>query len=134
MPNSGSIAILASNPTNQLKVALYEACSSQEPIACGEAGIVVENLNVGQTYYIQAWVEADLGGRMQNTLVGNFNIEVVDNTALNATDNILEETLKIFPNPANIEVNIQANSILERIEVFDVSGKKILNASAITIR
>lgn len=54
----------------------------------------------------------------------------LNNLTLNTQENTIIES-KIYPNPANNVVHIASSSEIETINVFDISGKLILNQSLI---
>ena len=56
------------------------------------------------------------------TLLGN-----VQNTVLGIEENSLENIVSIYPNPVNHTLNISTNKHIEIIEIYDVTGKNILN-------
>lgn len=64
----------------------------------------------------------------QNYLVNSLNVLRLDlnNLTLNTLENTIIES-KIYPNPANNVVHITSNSEIEAVNVFDISGKLILN-------
>ena len=87
------------SPTNSVKIALYQNCSDATPIACDEGGIVVENLTQGQPYYAQVWVEVNVEGRSENTIVGDFEIEAIDAETLSVNNtNFSEGIIKAINN------------------------------------
>ncbi|NRB59882.1 MAG: T9SS type A sorting domain-containing protein [Winogradskyella sp.] len=129
-PSSGSITVVANSVLSSIKVAIYDDCANGTPIACDSAGIVVNNLNPGQTYYAQVWVEASVGGRSQDTLVGDFDIQVADSSTLSVEENLVQE-VQLFPNPASSQVTIKTHSGIDTISIFDVAGKEVLQVSAI---
>ena len=56
-----------------------------------------------------------------------FNVDVND---------VKEVSYAIFPNPANIgeDITIIANAKIENIEIFDISGKKVLTTNTKKIK
>lgn len=68
----------------------------------------------------------------QNYLVNSLNVLRLDlnNLTLNSQENTIVET-KIYPNPAKNVVHIASSSDIETVNVFDISGKLILNQSLI---
>ncbi|GAB5564714.1 MAG: hypothetical protein Wins2KO_17770 [Winogradskyella sp.] len=129
-PLSGSITVVANSVLSSIKVAIYDDCANGTPIACDSAGIVVNNLNPGQTYYAQVWVEASVGGRSQDTLVGDFDIQVADSSTLSVGENLVQDA-QLFPNPASSQVTIKTHSGIDTISIFDVAGKEVFQVSAI---
>ena len=109
-------------------MAIYNNCNEVEPIICDAGTVEVDNLVPGQTYYIQLWIGGNTSGRsVQITdLVGDFTIEVADSATLSIEDNETKTEIQLFPNPATTEVNIHTNSVVDKITLFDVSGKQVL--------
>lgn len=51
---------------------------------------------------------------------------VCANPKLTSSKNLIENQLKIFPNPTKNTVRIEADFLIESIQIFDFSGKKVL--------
>jgi uncharacterized delta-60 repeat protein len=132
-PASGSVTLTLNAGTFTLKSALYENCSDLTPIACGDNGLQVDNLNPGQTYYVQTWVEADLSGLLpQNDLteVGDFTIKIDDTSTLSSFEfSNFEASFKMYPNPAQTYVTLDANQSFNGFEIYSINGKKLLSQS-----
>ena len=130
-PSSGIITAIASAALNNLNVnvAIYNDCNEVQPISCDSGTVEVNNLVPGQTYYVQLWIGGNPDGRFaQNTnQVGDFTIEVFDTTTLSIDENVALSDVKLFPNPAASEVNIQTPSIIDSVSLFDMSGKQVLS-------
>ncbi|MBC2843642.1 BspA family leucine-rich repeat surface protein [Winogradskyella flava] len=134
-PSSGAITAVASTILSSLNInlAIYNNCNEVEPISCDSGTVEVTNLVPGETYYLQIWIGGNPNGRsQQNTnLVGDFNIEVVDSSTLSIDNNTLNSEITLFPNPANTEVNIQVNSNIDGVSLFDIAGKEVRTIKSI---
>src|SRR5690606_33846575 len=66
-------------------------------------------------------VEVVFGGNTYETIFGvNTNLGVED---LKATD------ISIYPNPASNALFVKANSVIEKVELFDLLGRKVSEIS-----
>ncbi|MEM6722226.1 MAG: T9SS type A sorting domain-containing protein [Bacteroidota bacterium] len=131
-PASGSVTMTINAPPLIGKIALYASCSDAAPIACQEGGLAVTGLTPNATYYLQVWLEADTMNRSALTtnsnLNGGFILEVQDTSTLSVNDISGDvNEIRMFPNPAQNQVNISAPKNLEQITIYDMSGKLILN-------
>jgi hypothetical protein len=126
-PASGSINLSIDATPLIGRAAVYENCTDQMPIACATDTIQLDNLNPGQVYYAQVWLELNTNGLLsqtENTAVGDFTIlidEVLSNTNF-------EESLKFnfYPNPAQEYIRITSKDIIESFEIYDINGKAVL--------
>ncbi|MFT3919260.1 T9SS type A sorting domain-containing protein [Cloacibacterium sp.] len=61
----------------------------------------------------------------------NYLVEATNSTALSVDKPLNEKdiTLKIFPNPVSDFVNIKSKSKINTVQIFDISGKLILNSN-----
>ena len=57
----------------------------------------------------------------------NLVIKNLDNLD---TENVTKESIKIYPNPVQDELNIQTNNLVKQIEIFDLTGKKVLTSKS----
>ncbi|MBU2927872.1 fibronectin type III domain-containing protein [Winogradskyella psychrotolerans] len=132
-PASGSVTMTLGVPVATAKVAIYEDCLAQSPLDCAQDELQINNLNAGQTYYLQVWLEASVSGR-SSTLnqEGDFVLNVQDTSVL-SLDTIKHESneIKLHPNPAKDKVTITSDKIITRYEIFDMTGKVILAQSGI---
>lgn len=53
----------------------------------------------------------------------------VQNEVLSTSKLALESLFKIYPNPVNNILNIKTNEVVEIIEIYDLTGKSVLNKS-----
>lgn len=132
-PDSASVFIIASSLEGIVKFAIYEDCNSVTPIACSANELLQNNLNIGQKYLLQVWIEADVsGGKTSqgkgavalNQQPGSFAINVQDSSLLSTDDIELSKT-KIYPNPAHKDVTIASTSQLENISIYNVLGEQV---------
>ena len=57
--------------------------------------------------------------------VSNISEPEVFSTANLSTQNHLFNTFKYYPNPVNSTLNLEANSRIDRVEIYNITGKKI---------
>ncbi len=58
------------------------------------------------------------------------NGDVSNSRAIAVTNyNVKDHSIHIFPNPASTEININADGIVSRVEIFDLRGQKVINTS-----
>lgn len=131
-PASGSVTMTLNAPQLTGKIALYASCGDTTPIACQENELMVTGLTPNTTYYLQIWLEANTANRSQNAVsnnneTGSFILEVQDTATLSVNDFSTETNeIRMFPNPANHQVNVSAASNLEEITMYDMTGKRML--------
>ncbi len=130
-PASGSVTMTINVPQLTGKIALYASCGDATPIACQENELAITGLTPNATYYLQVWLEADTANRNQNAVssneTGGFILEVQDTATLSVNDFSTETNeIRMFPNPANHQVNVSAASNLEEITIYDMTGKRML--------
>ncbi|WP_298882630.1 T9SS type A sorting domain-containing protein [uncultured Polaribacter sp.] len=140
VPQSGEFSIEGSGFGGQLKFAIYQSCSSLAPIACGTA-ISLNNLTVGTTFYLKVWLEANAPKTQNTSETGTFTLKAAETSVL-SVEKFLEfkNELVLYPNPAStiVTVKLLNNSSLNKVEVFNTLGKKVLvkngfNNSKLTI-
>ncbi|MCL7752319.1 leucine-rich repeat protein [Polaribacter sp. Z022] len=140
VPQSGEFSIEGSGFGGQLKFAIYQSCSSLAPIACGTA-ISLNNLTVGTTFYLKVWLEANAPKTQNTSETGTFTLKAAETSVL-SVEKFLEfkNELVLYPNPAStiVTVKLLNNSGLNKVEVFNTLGKKVLvkngfNNSTLTI-
>ncbi|MFD1062888.1 T9SS type A sorting domain-containing protein [Winogradskyella litorisediminis] len=121
LAESGNISI--SSPINWNNFALYDACSGTE-IGCVNTNGIFENLNSTTSYKLRVFrtkVFADDGFRQ-------FTIK--QETTLGNTEFNPNSQINLYPNPANEYVDISnTNTEILKIELFDISGKRIYSGS-----
>lgn len=130
-PASGSVTMTITAPLAIGKIALYDNCTALAPLACAQDQLQVNNLTAGQTYYLQVWLEANLGSRntaLNNVVLsqsGNFVLNVQDTTLSNENFEHQGSSFLLFPNPASNQVQIKSSVIMDSIQLFDATGKLI---------
>ncbi|MGC6431972.1 MAG: leucine-rich repeat protein [Jejuia sp.] len=132
-PDSASVFIGASSLEGIVKFAIYEDCNSVTPIACSANDLLLDNLTIGQKYYIQVWIEADTSddkssrtktSAFTNQQPGNFTLNVQDASVLSTSEVELSK-IKLYPNPASNEVTIASTSQIENISIYNVLGEQV---------
>ncbi len=125
-PDSGSVTMTINAPPLVGKLAIYDDCSASSPLDCASGELQINNLNSGQTYYIQVWLELQ-GSEMLLNQEHNFVINVQDSSTLSAE--VLENEINLvqfYPNPAKDHVTVIASSGVENIAIYDTTGKQVL--------
>ncbi|MEW4923517.1 T9SS type A sorting domain-containing protein [Algibacter sp. 2305UL17-15] len=119
MPISGSLQV--DGDTNLNKFALYDVCNGNQ-IECGINDPLFENLLSGNSYKLRAFRDRSLITDPRNT---NFTIQAI--STLGTTETNFENQVSIYPNPASNEVTVKSKTLytIDRIEFFDLTGKKI---------
>ncbi|WP_298512550.1 T9SS type A sorting domain-containing protein [uncultured Kordia sp.] len=131
-PASGSVTMTINAGNSISKVALYESCTDANPLLCAEGELLAENLTPNATYYVQVWLEANTMNRTDDVIVlentnGEFILNIADTTTLSVDDIDAEANqIRMFPNPTNNQININAPTNLDHIAIYDMSGKLIL--------
>ncbi|WP_179021159.1 T9SS type A sorting domain-containing protein [Winogradskyella forsetii] len=131
-PASGSVTMTLGVPIAVAKVAIYEDCMTQNPLACAQDELQINNLSAGQTYFLQVWLEVSGSGRLSSqNQVGSFVLNVQDSAFLSTgLDNELKE-LTFYPNPAEDKVIIAGYEFIDSYQIFDITGKMVLSNSQI---
>lgn len=127
VPASGSINLSVDASPLTARAAVYENCTDQTPIACATDTVQIDNLNAGQTYYVQVWLELNTSGLLSqtsNTAAGDFTILVDD--VLSNTDFKRPIDFSFYPNPAQDHVTISSDDAFQSVQVFDITGKIVL--------
>ncbi len=132
-PSSGSITMTISAGTLVGKVALYGSCEDVQPLYCAVNELVVNGLIPNKTYYLQVWLEFSVSGKANTTSKslnesGEFVINVQDSSVLSTTD--VQESkfdFSVYPNPAQDFITIKSRNTISSIEVFTLSGQKLLH-------
>lgn len=136
-PASGSVTMTINAPPLVGKVALYNSCNDAQPIYCGVNELVVNNLTPNTTYYLQVWLELSGTGKSsgvtkQLNANGAFVFNVADSSTLSiSTINNDLDNISLWPNPAYDNLNITSKNTINSVEVFNVSGQKIIEKTQI---
>jgi len=130
-PQSGDVFITIDASPLTAKVAFYESCSDPQPLFCEEGELSVENLTPGAPYYLQVWLESNTMNRTSSSSPenenGGFILNVQDASTLSVDeiqDN--ESQIRLYPNPAKEAFTVSAQTPIDTIFVYDMSGKIIL--------
>ena len=115
------IAVYETSSTCDDLISLVEvACSTDGgTINNDQAVLNLDNLNPGQTYYVQI----DQGS---NSSSGVFGIEI--NETLSITDSE-EIEFDYYPNPVTNQLTIEASVRLDQMTIYDVNGREIKSFS-----
>jgi hypothetical protein len=85
-------------------------------------------------------MSATTGKAYIDTAVGYFcprimrELQIGNWEALNIKNTDAQNNLSVYPNPSNGYVTISANSLINRVEIFDVSGKLVHTSSINSIQ
>ena len=94
----------------------------------GQGGILLKvrtksNLNDGSTVNARADVFFDYDNIQFAPLVSTTQLVETTFQALSTTDNTIDKSIKVYPNPTSFDVNIEADSTIQNIQLFDVYGR-----------
>ena len=125
--NIGSLEINGNISWNNF--ALYEYCNGPE-LACFSNQGVFEGLNNEITYKLRVFRTLAL---VDNSSYKNFTINSAETLS---TDNAsLENSIRIYPNPADSMLSISSteNQSITSVELYNILGKKVLTTTTKTI-
>lgn len=131
-PASGSVTMTLGAQPLIGKIALYDDCTATVPLACAQDELVVNNLNGGQTYYLQVWLEAAGSSQPSSDSVLNvndaFELRVDDTTTLGVeVPAFAKAELQLFPNPATNLLRLKSNLNLMSVAIYDLTGKEVMS-------
>jgi len=109
--------------------ALYDACNGNE-LGCFEDEGTIAGLTMGTTYKLRVFRTLALA---DNESYKSFTI--YSSKTLSTNSNTLENSIQIYPNPADTEINISfsENQTITAIKIYDMLGKNVLTTKAKTI-
>lgn len=90
--------------------------------------VVLDDVYGGQTVYIAFRAKSD-----DQFLILVDNVQLIADTTLSVNE-ISQERLEIYPNPATEQVNVAGTSVIQQIDLFDLSGKKQAGFTPMTNR
>jgi Leucine-rich repeat (LRR) protein len=127
VPQSGEFSIEGSGFGGQLKFAVYESCASLAPVACG-ANISLKGLTAGKKFYLKVWLETASSTSAKNQSEnGTFVLKAEATSVLSLGDFINEENkISVYPNPATSNVTISSDFLIQKVELFNLFGKRIV--------
>ncbi|MBU2928387.1 T9SS type A sorting domain-containing protein, partial [Winogradskyella psychrotolerans] len=127
MPTDDNLVITGIIAWNNF--ALYDACNGNQ-LDCFTSQGTITGLTSGTTYKLRVFrtlVNVD------NDAYKSFTIQTEE--TLSTGFNTLEDSIRVYPNPANTIVNIAiANSqSIASIELFNMLGKRVLTTKALNV-
>lgn len=124
MPINGNMEVDGGSSINQFE--LYDTCNSTV-IDCSWNSIIFTNLTAGNNYSLRV-----LRTRQHSFNENNQNFTITIGEFLSTDDHILENTISIYPNPANtiLNISIKDNQSISDIELYNILGEKILKTKA----
>ncbi|WP_299715294.1 T9SS type A sorting domain-containing protein [uncultured Tenacibaculum sp.] len=129
-PASGSMNITISAGSLVSKIALYESCTDASPINCDTGSLSVNDLDPGQEYYLQVWLE--LSSRLQSRLQsGAFTLNAQDSAVLSNEEIEPITTLSLYPNPTSNVLWIQNSNSIQSVTVYDFNGSVALKENGV---
>jgi len=118
-----------------LAIILFNFVSNAQSIASfsiDSGGLNITNSNVKILYtFGEVNVQENVVGNISLS-EGFVNSNIVSETLGVDDANFLEDQISIFPNPATEIINISSTLTIEKVQLFDVLGKKILTTKEIT--
>jgi len=134
-PQSGSVTMTISALPLTAKIALYESCTAVTPLFCAEGELLADGLTPNTTYYLQVWLEANPMNRqgVPENVTGNFVLNIQDTTtlSLNESQSSINQ-IQLYPNPAKDKITITAETVLDAVSIYEMSGKRILQKENMT--
>ncbi len=91
-------------------------------IATGIDDVLISGLSPNTTYDFYIYLICDWGPYIISDLVGPITFTT---TSLGLEDNKLEN-FKFYPNPSANHIFLEANAPIDRVEIFSVTGKKVI--------
>ncbi|TCK65081.1 putative secreted protein (Por secretion system target) [Winogradskyella wandonensis] len=117
MPEDGDVAVNGNIAWNNF--ALYDACNGNQ-LDCFSASGTFTGLSNGTTYKLRLFRTA---ATAPNDSFKSFSI-VINNT-LNTQD-FGTESISVYPNPASSTVFINTNETINKLQLFNLQGQKII--------
>ncbi|SDR92477.1 Por secretion system C-terminal sorting domain-containing protein [Polaribacter sp. KT25b] len=128
--DSGKLSFQGTGFGGLLKFAVYNSCTSTQPVACGET-ISLSNLIVGTKLYVKVWLETNSPKNVKNlSESGTFIFTAEDTSVLSAKDYLIDKDgLNVFPNPSLSSnfISIESNNSMSNIELYSTNGQKIIS-------
>ncbi|WP_179318989.1 T9SS type A sorting domain-containing protein [Winogradskyella helgolandensis] len=127
MPTDDNVVITGIIAWNNF--ALYDACNGNQ-IDCFSDQGTITGLTSGTTYKLRVFrtlVNVD------NDAYKSFTIQTEE--TLSTDVNTLEDSIRVYPNPANTIINIAManNQSIASIELFNMLGKRVLTTKALNV-
>lgn len=131
IPASGAVTIttseVAGSDISDTVMAIYSGdCSNLTEVDCDDdsgdgyfSQIELTNQNPGDVFYVRVY-------EYGNNSFGDFGICAFDPSVQALSDQNIEG-LKYYPNPVTDQLNISADSEIQAVSIFDVSGKEIIH-------
>ena len=101
------------NPENE------ENIVQEGSVTVGTHTLTLSNLDPG-TYDL--YLFADCNENLNEALIITFEVESLSVSTIEGLD-----TIKIYPNPAKHDFYIETTTVLEKIELFDLNGRRIFS-------
>ena len=112
-----------------LAILVFSFVSNAQSIASfsiDSGGLIITNSNIKVIYTIgEVNVQESTIGNISLS-EGFINSDIVSSTLGVDDESFLEDEINIFPNPASEVINISSTLTIEKVQLFDVLGKKIL--------
>lgn len=124
---SGTFNVSGSGFGGLLKFAVYQTCTSTIAIACGNS-ISIDNLTVGEKYYLKVWMEATVTGKGLNINTGIFTLIANDSSALSTSNFEEEDTMfSVYPNPTSsiLKINTLNNEAIKSVALYNLRGQEM---------
>ena len=120
--------------TNGQQIDLLSFQVSNSPIS-GEISILPNNdpIAIGLGTSVDSFYNTDLDGSGGNPTDDYFlglatGMESFDFSILGIEDNLLLNSINVYPNPASDIIHISSSINIEKIKMFDVLGKQVLTS------
>lgn len=87
-------------------------------------GMAIVDLSAYANQTVKVAIKAESAADQYYIIFDEFN--VMTNTGINQADN----SARIYPNPANNNVNVEASSIINNVEIFNMMGQRVASIDA----
>jgi len=125
MPNNGSFNITVNNSfSNNLIFRIVDTSLNQvytNTVAPNSTNSFTTSLNTGQ-YYLEFYATP-------TSTSYQFPYTFTIQNTLSIDDNLVDNTISIYPNPTNSIVNIKSEHKFNEVEIYNVLGQKVLQSN-----
>lgn len=149
VPSTGTVIVETSNAGGMVDTVLAAytgTCGNLVELDCQDdsvidphsddyrfSSLVLQNLTVGETIYLRVWSYPAYtsAGNQQQNIQGAFGICVYGQArnyraSLSVNDTLLDDIqLNYYPNPVNDVLNIESNTLIQSVELFNMLGQMV---------
>lgn len=109
------------------EISTWETLTTEYKAYSGSATVTINTANNSGRLIIFYTSDPTLTSTQSyNMWIDKITIEEGTSTAID--EDIKQATLKLFPNPATSQLNLQADGVINNVEIYNISGQKIMDA------